>query len=147
MRVNGACHCGAIRIEAEVDETQVAICHCTDCQVLSGSPYRSVAITPRASMVVSGAPKVYVKVADSGRHRAQNFCPECGTPLFAADADSPDGLVTLRTGFLAQHRRLVPRMQIWRCAAEPWVDELATIPAFDRQQPLEQLRGASGDAH
>lgn len=31
MRVTGACQCGAIRYEAEVDPQAVGICHCTDC--------------------------------------------------------------------------------------------------------------------
>jgi hypothetical protein len=140
MRVNGACHCGAIRIEAVVDEAQVAICHCTDCQVLSGSPFRTVAFASRDSMVVHGTPKTYVKVADSGRRRAQNFCTDCGTPLYAADADSTEGVVSLRTGFLAQRGQLVPRLQIWRCSAEPWVDDLSAITTHARQEPLDALR-------
>ncbi len=140
MRVSGSCHCGAISIEAEVDEAQVAICHCTDCQVLSGSPFRTVAITSSDSMVVRGEPKTYVKVAESGRRRAQCFCRDCGTPLYAADAESAGGLVTLRTGFLAQRAKLVPRMQIWRCSAESWVDDLSRIPGHDRQRPLDVLR-------
>ena len=31
MKVDGACHCGSIRYEAEVDPAKVIICHCTDC--------------------------------------------------------------------------------------------------------------------
>ena len=43
MKINGACHCGDITFAAEVDPEQVLLCHCTDFQTLSGSPYRSVA--------------------------------------------------------------------------------------------------------
>lgn len=42
MKIDGACHCGDIRFEAEVDPGKVLICHCSDCQTLSGSAYRSV---------------------------------------------------------------------------------------------------------
>ena len=40
MKVEGRCHCGKIEYEAEVDRTKVQICHCLDCQTLTGSAYR-----------------------------------------------------------------------------------------------------------
>jgi hypothetical protein len=146
MRVNGACHCGAIRLEAEIDPAQVGVCHCTDCQVLSGSPFRTLAFTTRAAMVVRGEPRIYVKVAQSGRRRAQAFCPACGTPLYAADADSDEGPVSLRTGFLAQSAELVPHLQLWRRSAASWVDNLGAVPADAEQARLDALRAKAGSS-
>ncbi len=40
MKIDGRCHCGAITYEAEVDPAKVIICHCTDCQTLSGTVFR-----------------------------------------------------------------------------------------------------------
>src|SRR5262245_4627881 len=37
MKVDGRCHCGYITYEAEIDPEKVMICHCTDCQTLTGS--------------------------------------------------------------------------------------------------------------
>ena len=45
MKVDGGCHCGNITYRAEIDPDKVLICHCTDCQTLSGSAYRTVAFT------------------------------------------------------------------------------------------------------
>ena len=45
MKIEGGCHCGYIAYEAEVDPDKVRICHCTDCQTLSGSAFRTVAFT------------------------------------------------------------------------------------------------------
>ncbi len=42
MRIDGQCHCGGITYEAEVDPATARICHCTDCQVLSGTAFRTV---------------------------------------------------------------------------------------------------------
>ena len=36
MHIEGGCHCGYITYEAEVDPDAVRICHCTDCQTLTG---------------------------------------------------------------------------------------------------------------
>ena len=83
MRIDGQCHCGNIRFEAEVDPEQVRICHCTDCQNSTGSAYRVNIPAAKGSFRMSGGPvKQYVKTtAESGRKRVQGFCPECGTPF------------------------------------------------------------------
>ena len=41
MKVTGRCHCGQISFEAEIDPAQVRICHCTDCQTLTGTAFRT----------------------------------------------------------------------------------------------------------
>jgi hypothetical protein len=45
MKIDGRCHCGYITYQAEIDPEKVMICHCTDCQTLSGSAFRTVAFT------------------------------------------------------------------------------------------------------
>ena len=42
MKIDGGCHCGYIAYEAEADPAKAMICHCTDCQTLSGSAFRTV---------------------------------------------------------------------------------------------------------
>ena len=54
MHVSGSCHCGAIKIEAEVKEELTAICHCTDCQKLSGSAFRGVVQAYRETTNITG---------------------------------------------------------------------------------------------
>jgi hypothetical protein len=44
MKIDGHCHCGQITFEAEVDPTALTICHCTDCQTLTGSAFSTVTI-------------------------------------------------------------------------------------------------------
>ena len=39
MHIDGGCHCGAIAYTAEVNADNVIICHCSDCQTISGAPY------------------------------------------------------------------------------------------------------------
>ncbi len=87
MKVDGRCHCGQVRYEAEIDADKVNVCHCSDCQTLTGTAYRVSAPASAASLVfLTGAPKIYIKTADSGNKRAQAFCANCGTPIYSADA-------------------------------------------------------------
>jgi len=41
MKVSGRCYCGQISFEAEIQPDKVRVCHCTDCQTLSGSAFRT----------------------------------------------------------------------------------------------------------
>jgi hypothetical protein len=133
MQINGACHCGSISFTAEIDPARVMVCHCTDCQVLSGSPFRAVAVSPIGEFHLRGAPKSYVKVAQSGNRRAQVFCPECGTPLYATAPENPTSVV-IRLGCVAERSQLKPAAQIWQHSALPWLSELPAVPSSPEQQ-------------
>ena len=134
MKVQGACHCGRIRYEAEVDPEKVALCNCTDCQVLSGTAYRVSATVPAASFrLLAGTPKVYVKTAESGTRRRQSFCEHCGTPIASsADSDRPPAY-SLRIGPLAQRALLPPRRRQWCRSALDWSQDLSALPAVEGQ--------------
>ena len=61
----------------------VGICHCTDCQHLTGSVYRVTVSVPKADFrITAGEPKTYVKTGDNGRTRYQMFCGNCGSPIY-----------------------------------------------------------------
>ena len=107
--------------------------HCADCQVLSGSPFRAVVAASIQSFALRGQPKSYVKVAESGNRRAQVFCPECGTPLYATAPENPTSVI-IRLGCVAQRAQLVPAVQIWQHSAMPWLAGLAATPGSESQQ-------------
>ena len=126
MKVDGQCHCGRVTYEAEIDAAAVPVCHCTDCQALSGSAFRTNALaTPGSFRLLSGEVKTYVKVADSGRRRPQGFCPDCGSPIYSTVEGSEPKVYVLRLGTCTQRAELKPVRQIWCDSALPWVDELS----------------------
>jgi len=134
MKVEGTCHCQAVRFEAEIDPATVSICNCTDCQVLSGSAYRVSAPAPAETFrLLGGKPKAYVKTAESGNKRRHFFCGDCGTAVFAtAPVDAPTSYM-LRVSTLKQRTQLTPRRQIWTRSALPWSRDLSGIPGIERQ--------------
>jgi hypothetical protein len=134
MKVQGACHCGQITYEAEIDPEKVGLCNCTDCQMLTGSVFRVLVQAPAATYrLLTGKPKVYVKTADSGTKRRHSFCPNCGTPVSAtADSDSPP-TYSLRVGCLKQRAQLPPKKRIWCKSALPWSQDVSRVPGIDGQ--------------
>ena len=135
MKIDGACHCGLIAYEAEADPEMTGICHCTDCQTLSGSAFRSVVPSRQGSFKLrSGEPKIYVKTAESGTKRQQAFCPNCGTPLYSTTVDDGPKVHTIRVGTLRQRDEFVPKLQYWFRSAQHWTDDLGSIPKTEKQR-------------
>ena len=135
MQVTGRCHCGKISFAAEIDPAQVRICHCTDCQTLSGSAFRvNVASLPGTFVLKSGTPKTYIKTtADSGNHRAHGFCPDCGTPLWATSPGPNPPSYGLRVGTLDCRAELQPVRQGWFRSALSWTQDLSGVTRIERQ--------------
>ena len=133
MKVHGSCHCGAVKYEALVDPAKTGICHCADCQQLTGSAYRvSVPALDGSLQLASGQPTIYVKVGESGARRAQAFCATCGSPLYTYDADKP-GAYGLRVGCLEERAQLVPMRQKWFRSALPWTQDLSEMEQREKE--------------
>jgi len=135
MRVDGACHCGHIQYQAEIDPARVVVCHCTDCQTMSGSAFRVIAFTFEDRFeLLRGTIKIYRKTsADSGRPRELGFCPECGTGLYATAPGPGPKVYGLRVGTLRQRKDLKPTRQIWCRSTVPWLEHLTDLPGVPGQ--------------
>jgi hypothetical protein len=133
MKVHGKCHCGNIAYEAVVTPESVTICHCADCQMLTGSVYRVIAHATKENFwLKAGQPKTYIKTADSGNKRAHTFCPDCGTPVYSTDPTNPLKY-SVRVGCLDERAMLRPVKQQWCQSRLPWASNLEGIPQLDRQ--------------
>ena len=134
MDVTGRCHCGAISFRAAVDPEKVSLCHCSDCQALTGSAYRvSVPAPAETFQLLSGQPRAYIKTAESGNKRAHYFCPTCGSPVYATAIGDNPPQYTLRSGSIDQRASLPPRRQIWCKSAVPWSANISELPKTARQ--------------
>jgi hypothetical protein len=134
MKIDGGCHCRFITYEAEADAEATAICHCTDCQRLSGSAFRAVVHAPGDTFrILSGEPTIYVKTAESGAKRVQGFCPRCGSPIYSTAAGDKPESYSIRIGTVRQRAKLVPTLQIWCRSQLHWVADLASIRRVETQ--------------
>jgi len=134
MNIDGARHCGRIRYEARIDPAKVILCHCTDCQTVSGAAYRANVPALAANFTLHGAPKTYEKVAASGNRMVLAFCENCGTALYSSRAENPI-VYNLRLGAVAQRAQLTPKAQYWCASAMSWAMDISRIP-----QSPDQIR-------
>ncbi len=130
MNITGQCHCGAISFTALIDPNKIVACHCADCQTFSGAPFRAVAFATPDNVKITGTPKHYVKTAASGNRRAQGFCGECSTQLYATEPDTPK-VYGFRLGCVNERAQLAPTVQIWGNSAMPWLKTLQTMPQHE----------------
>src|SRR5262249_32342212 len=127
MKIDGACHCGAIRYEAEIKPDNVILCHCTDCQAMSGAPYRVNVHVLLENFVLRGEPRRYVKIGSSGARIVTTFCGTCGTPIYSCAEDGPK-FVNLRRGSTTQRALLPPKRQGFCSSGMPWAFDLSAVP-------------------
>jgi hypothetical protein len=132
MRIDGSCHCGRLSYEADIDPDKVGVCHCTDCQTLSGSAFTTFVPVAKEAFRPRGEPRIYVKTAESGNRRAQAFCPDCGTRLYASAEKDPQ-VFNLRLGTVRQRAALAPKSQVWCRSALPWAMQLGAVKQHPKQ--------------
>lgn len=131
MDIDGGCHCGKVTYKAKINPRNVLVCHCDDCQIMSGSSYRTVVPAREENFNLSGETTTYIKTADSGNQRTSVFCPACGTQLYGTAVGDGPKVIGIRGGTVRQRAELPPQKQIWCESAMPWVDEL---PGVERVQ-------------
>ena len=134
MKIDGRCHCGLLAYEAEVEPDQVYVCHCADCQAISGTGFRWAVPVPEAKFtLLSGTPKTYIKRADSGATSHQLFCPECASPLYSTTIGAEPKTLLLRLGTARQRAQLAPRSEYWCGSAQEWLTVEGPTDRFETQ--------------
>ncbi len=85
LTLTGGCHCGTVRYEATVENTEAYYCHCRMCQRSFGNIFATFFNLPKVSVKwTTYAPKYF----QSSKIAQRGFCVECGTPLSFAFHDS-----------------------------------------------------------
>ena len=107
IHVGGECQYGKIEIKVTVKLGEVRVCHCKDCQIMSGASLRAIAVAPAEIIKIKVIPKEYIKISDSGDQWIQALCSDCGTQLYATLLGKK--LFNLRSGFLEQKNCLSSR--------------------------------------
>ena len=134
MNIDGKCLCGQIEFKADIDPTTSTICHCTDCQINSGTAFGYVVgAVNDSSKLTRRKLSFYIKSADSGAKRELAFCGSCGTRIYARPADENPGFFGLRVGTILQKRSLHPKRQAWKRSCLDFVELIETEQTFETQ--------------
>jgi hypothetical protein len=131
LPLTGTCHCGGLTYEIAARPVCCAVCHCTNCQRISGSAFACNIVVPEAGFRITGGEIGRVEwTADSGRSRWGDFCATCGSRIVHGSTPST-GMLIVRAGTLDDRSWLRPMAHIWTRSAQPWVD-FGDIPAYEK---------------
>jgi len=128
----GSCLCGGVTFKLATDPLAARICWCRDCQHLAANGTVNL-LVPSEALSVAGTVAEHTKTADSGNDVTRQFCPTCGTHLFAKSSARPQFRV-VRAGNLSDPSSIQPSVNIWANSAPGWA---CLDPALERvdQQP------------
>lgn len=119
-QITGGCLCGKVRYSAEAEPAFVGVCHCRNCQRVSGSAFCTVVGVPQPVLSVQGDLTTFNDKGDSGKTLFRRFCPVCGSTVMEQAEAMPD-LVMLAVGTLDDPSWVKPTMEIYCDSAQPWV--------------------------
>ena len=129
----GGCLCGAIRYRFSGDPVTLYACHCTDCQVATGSSFALSMLVPRESIeLLQGKPELCEVDLPDGRRKRAFRCTGCGTHLWGAPQRVPQ-VLNLNPGTLDDTSWFEPVGHIWTRSAQPWVRIPADTLCYERQ--------------
>ncbi len=119
--LHGGCACGHVRYSLSAPPLCVYVCHCTDCQTLSASAFSiNGPIRPDSLTFTRGAPRTWIRTAESGNQIPTHVCPHCGVRLYTEPATG-GATWTLRLGTLDDTTWLWPGAAIFMNSMQPWL--------------------------
>ncbi len=129
----GRCQCGGVRYECAERSIETFVCHCEECRRQSASAFGISYFVARENFhLVSGAPQVWVRDADSGRKVECAFCSLCGSRLWHQSGPKSE-TISVKGGSLVDPVDISNAIHIWVSRKLPSVE----IPDSARQHPKE----------
>jgi len=95
MKVEGGCHCGLVRFEAEIGDEPVEILDC-NCSICSMTGYLHLIVPDARFRLTEGRRETSTYRFGTGKAR-HIFCSQCGIKSFYRPRSHPEGIsVNLR---------------------------------------------------
>jgi len=132
----GGCLCGTVRYRLTAEPLTLYACHCTDCQVLSGSAFRlSMPVVRESVQITRGQPE-RLEYSPAGAQPSASRCRACSTWLWGEPPRFPQVLI-IRASTLDDRSWLNPVAHIWVRSAQPWFRIPEDALVFEGQPPDE----------
>jgi hypothetical protein len=147
LPLNGGCRCGTVRYRVTSAPAFIFACHCTDCRRLTAGAFSIGMPVPKEGFAVTaGDPRVWTKIADSGKPSHQYWCPICHGWTHTIAEGSP-GMVIVRATTLDAYEWVRPVGQIFLRSSYPWARlqvPLTFETEFEDTGPLKSAFANSG---
>ena len=136
----GGCICSGVRYSLLEDPLELHVCHCLNCQTVSGSAFiMCMPVHTRSIELLSGTPKLFSFDTQDGLTKRNWRCQDCGSCLWGEI--SPEFLA-LQAGTLDDTSWLKPIAHIFTSRRQPWVEIPKDVLVYERapEDNLEIVR-------
>jgi hypothetical protein len=130
-KFTGQCLCGDVKFEADGEPAVMAQCHCTDCQISSGSGYASLAFMAKQDVKITGRTGTFEHSVDNGNVLTKHFCARCGSQMFGENSARPT-MIGLRAGTINEQESFKPQFNLFTSSKMDATQLDPDIPAFEK---------------
>ena len=127
------CACRQLQVEADGDPLWVNVCHCTECQRRTGSPFGIGAWYEKRRVRVGGDMKTFVRPIED-RTVTNHFCPNCGGTVLW-EASKREGLIAIAVGMFGDRDFPRPARSIFEDAKHRWIELTGEMDHFESGPP------------
>lgn len=122
-KLKGGCLCGTVAYMVEDNFTKLVICHCTQCQQITGSSHASNLLTDPGNILWLSGKDQLIRYDDPEREFTKVFCSKCGSGLPFVNQSRTHLIVP--AGSLRQSPSFKTRENIF-CSEQPSWDHKGT---------------------
>ncbi len=130
----GGCLCGAVRYRAEGQPEMQGLCHCRNCQRISGGGHVGFLCFPSEAITIEGETRAYSRPGGSGLMATRLFCPICASALFGLSEVMP-GKTNIYAGSLDDPAQFSPQIAIFTGSRRSWDDGSRRLTCFSTVPP------------
>lgn len=121
MKVEGSCHCGKVKYQAEVPEkVEVHACNCSICQMVG---FQHLIVPSRDFELLSDPADITTYTFNSGVAK-HTFCRHCGVKPFYTPRSNPDGV---SLNFRCLDEKLFAEVKIEPFDGQHWEENAASL--------------------
>lgn len=127
--LKGRCLCGAVKFEVKESFKAFYLCHCKQCQQLTGSAFASNIFTDPGNIVwLKGKEQVSVYEHPT-RGFSKAFCKCCGSAVPFINKSGKS--LVIPAGSLTDNPRIIPEASIFNSEKPCWLNEGLEAKTFD----------------
>ncbi len=115
----GQCACGDIRYSTTGAPQFSVICHCRQCQRISGAGHGAQFAVAVETTRLEGEVQFYEQTADSGNRVSCGFCGNCGSPVLKKTTKLPE-LYFFHAATMDNPELYKPEVVVDEDAKQPW---------------------------
>jgi hypothetical protein len=115
--LQGACHCGSVKVTMPAESVGVVACHCGDCQKLHGN-YFALLVAERAAVRWEG--EAHMRWYRSSPANERSFCERCGSRLAKRPIEGTRVMVSAGLFDRTLPRKVIKHL--WLEAKPDWYD-------------------------